>query len=142
VATLTIGDKILNLDDAEDLMNDDAIAVEKAYGKTFDQWLRDMNAGSITAITVFVWILRRLNGEPGLRVGDVHFRIKDLIDEDADKPDAAPAVEPTEVVPGGATAEFDPANPTPASEASTADASDTSQSSPTSTESIPPPTDG
>jgi hypothetical protein len=85
------------------------MAIEKQMGCTFDRWNTMLTEGSMQAMTSLVWLLRSRT-EPGLRVGDIHFKMGELGFVDDEVEDDAPGVH-NDVVSGGGTATVDPKDP-------------------------------
>lgn len=71
---LRIGDETIDAD-PDLILNTEAIAVEKATGLTFADWMDGLDAGDTTAITALVWIGRR-RVDPKVRFGDVQYPVR------------------------------------------------------------------
>jgi hypothetical protein len=116
-----VGDHIYDYEPGS-MTNSEAMAIEKVMGKTFDQWMKDLTAGSMYATTALVWHLQRREN-PGLRFDDVTFTLGDFdIVPDEETTSDTPATGATEFVPGGTGADFDPKDHGTAPAASTDDA--------------------
>lgn len=101
--------------DATTFTNKEGMDIERVTDMTFDQWNERLAAGSMLAMTALVWILLKRD-EPTLRFSEVEFTLADLLgspDEGSFTKDESDGPS-GEFVPGGATAEFDAANPTSA----------------------------
>lgn len=65
-----IGDQVFTDWGANTIKFSEAAAIENAYGKTFAQFAKDIQAGSMYAAQVLVWSLLRRDNQ-SLKVGDV-----------------------------------------------------------------------
>lgn len=89
--------------DPDEVSNEEAMQIERTCACTFTQWADQVTAGSITALTALVWLLRRRE-QPSLKFTDVRFKLGDfdLHDESEETPStqsaeaaASDAVDPT-----------------------------------------------
>jgi len=111
IMEITVGDKKYVFD-PDRVRNDEAMAIEKACGCTFTQWINQVTEGSVTAFTALVWILQRREN-PKTKFSDVCFEMGDFdvdIEADVEEDDAA---------------SVDAENPTRDEEASTREETDT-----------------
>jgi hypothetical protein len=81
---IKIGDEEYFFDPVR-VANDEAMLIERTCGCTFTQWQKQLEEGSVTALTALVWLLRRRNGQTSLKFTDVHFDLGDF-DINTDEP--------------------------------------------------------
>jgi hypothetical protein len=87
---LTVGDDTYEFDPA-DMTNKEAKQVELFSGQRISHFQnRDLVASDADNVTMLVWLARRRNGEPDLKLEDVEFRLTDVSVEDADDPTDKP----------------------------------------------------
>lgn len=58
---ITIGGETFDYDPAHRLMSE-ALAIEKAWGRRYAEWLEELEAGSAEAVAVFAWVILRREG--------------------------------------------------------------------------------
>lgn len=76
--------------DEGDLLNTEAMAIERATDLPVLRILKGLQTGWLISYTAIVWILRRRE-EPYLEFDEVQFKVSDLgIPEDADEEPAVP----------------------------------------------------
>ena len=63
--------------DPESLRNDEADALERALGYSFTEFGKKLRGGYTSAVTAYVWIMRRRE-DPKVRMSDVQFTLSDI----------------------------------------------------------------
>lgn len=120
-----IGDEVFEDWGPKTVLIPEAVAIERAYGKTFSQFVSDIDGGSMYAKQVLAWALLR-RSDPGLKVDEVTIPIGDVRLEVI--PDA-------ETETGADADPFRPGSSEAGQNQSATDEPDTSQTSQTSSES-------
>lgn len=73
---IQIGDDIYPFD-LNELRNDEADALERALGYSFKEFSERLEAGWSSALTAYVWIMRR-RSDPSVRLAEVKFVLSGL----------------------------------------------------------------
>jgi len=63
--------------DPDSLRNDEADALERALGYSFTEFGKKLRGGYTSAVTAYVWIMRRRE-DPKVRMSDVQFTLSDI----------------------------------------------------------------
>lgn len=97
--TIKVGEEEFDFDFASP-SNRDVMVIEKVTDLTYKEWAEKVQAGSITALTALVYMLKR-RGNPKLRFDDVEFNLGEfgiegeVEAEDKETPDPTDASSPT-----------------------------------------------
>ncbi len=83
-----VGDKVFEDWGMKTVLTSEAVAIERAYGKTFAQFTADIDNGSMYALQVLAWSLLR-RSDHGLKVDEVDIPIGDITLESIPDPEEA-----------------------------------------------------
>ena len=94
MSTITVGEESFEFD-FENPSNREVMAIERVSGQTLMEWINALQAGSVTALTQLVWVVKKRDNSQ-LKLGDVEFKLGDFTIDHGDNPaeDDTPSADP------------------------------------------------